>query len=96
MCVCKYKYMNIYVCINLYIYYIYIYIYIYICIYIYIYIPMNTFKSIGKNASVDFQGIYRDLLDGERRESSEDLNISPPEICTSSSQMRNDSIFMLQ
>ena len=38
--------------------------------------------SIGKNASVDFQEIYRDLLDGEKRESAEDLNIFPPEICT--------------
>ena len=43
---------------------------------------------IGKNASVDYQEIYRDLLDGEKRESAEDLNISPPEICTNSSQMR--------
>ena len=57
---------------------------------------MNTFKLIGKNASVDYQRIYSDLSDGEKRESSEDLNISPPEICTNSSQMRNDSIFMLQ
>ena len=54
------------------------YMYIYICI------PMNTFTSIGKNASLDLQEIYRDLLDGEKRESSEDLNISPPEICTNS------------
>ena len=45
---------------------------------------MNTFTSIGKNASLDLQEIYRDLLDGEKRESSEDLNISPPEICTNS------------
>ena len=52
--------------------------------YIYIYIPMNTFTSIGKNASLDLQEIYRDLLDGEKRESSEDLNIYPPEICTNS------------
>ena len=37
---------------------------------------------IGKNALVDLQEIYRDLLDGEKRESSEDLNISPTEICT--------------
>ena len=44
--------------------------------------------SIGKNASVDLQEIYRDLLDGEERESSEDLNISPPEICTNSSQKK--------
>ena len=47
--------------------------------------------SIGKNASVDFQEIYHDLLDGEKSESAEDLKISPPEICTNSSQMRNDS-----
>ena len=32
---------------------------------------------IGKNASVDLQELYRDLLDGEKRESSENLNISP-------------------
>ena len=49
--------------------------------------------SIVKNASVDFQEIYRDLLDGEKSESEEDLKISPPEICTNSSQMRNDSAF---
>ena len=49
--------------------------------------------SIGKNASVDFQEIYRDLLDGEKREGVEDLNISPPEICTNFSQTRNDSPF---
>ena len=49
--------------------------------------------SIGKNASVDFQEIYRDLLDGKKCESAEDLKISPPEICTNSSQMRNDSAF---
>ena len=48
---------------------------------------------IGKNTSVDFQEIYRDLLNGEKRESAEDLKISPPEICTNSSQMRNDSAF---
>ena len=48
---------------------------------------------IGQNASLDLQEIYRDLLDREKRESSEDLNISPPEICTNSSQMRNDSAF---
>ena len=38
--------------------------------------------SIGKNASVDFQEIYRDLLDGEKSESAEDLKIYSPEICT--------------
>lgn len=32
---------------------------------------------IGKNASVDLQEMYRDLLDGEKKESSENLNISP-------------------
>ena len=49
--------------------------------------------SIGKNASVDFQEIYRDLLDGEKREGVKDLNIPPPEICTNFSQIRNDSAF---
>ena len=39
------------------------------------------------------QEIYRCLIDGEKREISEDLNISPPGICTHSSQMRNDSAF---
>ena len=48
---------------------------------------------ICKNASVDFQEIYHDLLDREKRESVEDLNISPPEICTNSSEMRNDLAF---
>ena len=48
---------------------------------------------IGKNALVDLQEIYRDLLDGEKRESSEDLNIYPTEICTTSSQVRNESAF---
>ena len=49
--------------------------------------------SISKNTSVDFQEIYRDLLDGEKSESVEYLNIFPLEICTNSSQMRNDSAF---
>ena len=49
--------------------------------------------SIGKNVSVNLQEIYHDLLDGEKRESSEDLNIFPPKICTNSSQMRNDLAF---
>ena len=49
--------------------------------------------SIGKNASVDLQEIYHDFLDGEKRESSEYLNLSPPEVCTNSSQRRNDSAF---
>ena len=49
--------------------------------------------SIGENASVDLQEIYRHLLDEEKRKSSEDLNISPPEICSNSYQMRKDSAF---
>ena len=48
---------------------------------------------IGKNASVDLQEMYRDLLDGEKRESSDDLNISPHESCSNSSPMRNDLAF---
>ena len=48
---------------------------------------------ICKNASLDFQEIYHDLLDREKRESVEGLNISPPEICTNSSEMRNDWAF---
>ena len=48
---------------------------------------------IGQNASVDLQDIDCDLLDGEKRESSEDFNISPPEICTNFFQMRNNSTF---
>ena len=39
------------------------------------------------------QYIYRDLLDWEKKKSSEDLNTSPPEICINYSQMRNDSAF---
>ena len=49
--------------------------------------------SIGKNGSVDFQEIYCDLLCGEKREGVENLNISPPKICTNFSQIRNDSVF---
>ena len=49
--------------------------------------------SIGKNASVNLQEIYRDLLDGEKMNRLKDLNISTTETCTNSSQMRNDSVF---
>ena len=49
--------------------------------------------SIGNNATLDLQETNHDLLDAEKRNSSEDVNISQPEICTNSSQMRNDSAF---
>ena len=49
--------------------------------------------SIGNNATLDLQEANHDLLDVQKRNSSEDLNISQPEICTNSSQMRNDSVF---
>ena len=39
------------------------------------------------------QEVYRDFLDGETSKSSEEINISPPEICTNFLQMENDSTF---